>query len=44
MRPADFWTLSALEWRWLADAAGAAPPLTRAEARRLAALYPDEKT
>ena len=44
MRPEDFWKLSAREWRWLVEAAGVAPPLTRAEALRLAALYPDDVT
>lgn len=43
MRPQDFWALSVAEWRWIVEAAGAPPPLTRDEARRLAALYPDEK-
>lgn len=43
MRPDDFWALSALEWRWLAGAGAPEPLLTRAEALRLVALYPDEK-
>lgn len=38
MRPADFWALSPVEWRWLV--AGAEAP-GRAGFEALAALYPD---
>lgn len=39
MRPEDFWSLSLVEWRWLAE--GAAAP-ARADFAALLALYPDE--
>jgi hypothetical protein len=40
LRPADFWSLSALEWSWL-TAAAAPQPLSLGEAQALARRYPD---
>jgi hypothetical protein len=40
LSPADFWSLSLLEWRWLAEEE--TPRMSRAEVEALARLFPDE--